>query len=207
MILQLYFFILNCYIDKRRFKCSLELLNMNEDIRTLLADISKNDMHAFGILYDSLARSVLNYAYVITKNKQMAEDITHDVFLQIYQKAMKIEKAPDPIAYIMVIVRNYSFNAIKRENRLTSLEDNSINNTVPASQYDRLLFEEIFNTLPVNQSETVYLHLICGYKHKDIATIQNVPLVTVKWRYRQAVSKLREYFTQNEMGVNCNEHI
>ena len=180
---------------------------MNKDIRTFLVDISQNDMHAFGMLYDLLARRVLNYVYVITKNKQMSEDITHDVFLQVYQKAIKIEKAPDPVAYIMVIARNYSFNAIKRESRLTALEDCSITNTASASQYDKLLFEEAFNILPANQRETIYLHLICGYRHKDIATIQNVPLVTVKWRYRQAVSKLKEYFTQNEMGVNCNERI
>jgi len=197
----------DCYIDTKAFKRSLEWLIMNKDIRTFLVDISQNDMHAFGMLYDLLARRVLNYVYVITKNKQMSEDITHDVFLQVYQKAIKIEKAPDPVAYIMVIARNYSFNAIKRESRLTALEDCSITNTASASQYDKLLFEEAFNILPANQRETIYLHLICGYRHKDIATIQNVPLVTVKWRYRQAVSKLKEYFTQNEMGVNCNERI
>jgi len=61
--------------------------------------------------------------------------------------------------------------------------------------------------LPINQREVVYLHLICGYKHKDVATIQNVPLVTVKWRYGQALTKLKEYFTQNDMEEKCDEYI
>jgi len=180
---------------------------MNKDVRALLSDISKDNMNAFGELYDLLARSVFNYVYVITKNKQMAEDVTHDVFLQTYQKASKIGKVPDPVAYIMVIARNQSYNTIKRESRIISLEDSVIKNSESSSQYDRLLFEDAFNTLPANQRETVYLHLICGHTHKDIAAIQNTPLVTVKWRYRQAVSKLRDYFTQNEMEVNCNELI
>ena len=180
---------------------------MNKDVRTLLADISSNNINALGELYDLLARSVFNYIYVITKNKQMAEDVTHDVFLQTYQKASKIEKAPDPVAYIMVIARNHSYNVIKKESRITTLEDSDINDIESSLQYDRLLFEDAFNTLPASQRETVYLHLICGHTQKNIAAIQNTPLVTVKWRYRQAVSKLRDYFTQNEMEVNCNELI
>ena len=180
---------------------------MNKDVRLLLTDISNNNMDAFGELYDLLARSILNYVYVITKNKQMAEDVTHDVFLQTYQKASKIEKAPDPVAYIMVVARNHSYNVIKRESRIATLEDGVINNIESSSPYERLLFEDAFNTLPASQRETVYLHLICGHTHKNIAAIQNTPLVTVKWRYRQAVSKLREYFTQNGMEVNCNELI
>jgi RNA polymerase sigma-70 factor (ECF subfamily) len=180
---------------------------MSRDTHALIADIATGSMDAFGELYDSLARRVFNYARTITKNKEMAEDITHDVFLQTMKNASRIEKTSNPVAYIMVVTRNHSYNVLKRESRITALEDDPLDNNKISSPYDRLLFEEAFNTLPANQRETVYLHLICGYAHKDVAEIQNTPLVTVKWRYRQALSKLREYFTQNEMEVKCDERI
>ena len=137
----------------------------------------------------------------------MAEDITHDVFLQTFKHAARIEKMADPVAYILAATRNHSYNVLKHETRITALDDTVFDVDTMSSSYDRLLFEAAFNTLPINQRETVYLHLICGYAHKDVAAIQNTPLVTVKWRYGKALAKLREYFTQSEMEGKCDERI
>jgi len=180
---------------------------VSEDIHALLAEMSRGSRAAFGEIYDSLVRRVFNYAYIITKNKQIAEDITHDVFLQTFKYASRIEKVSNPVAYIMTITRNYSYNVLKRESRIASLEDSILSSIPTSSPYDQFYFEDAFNILPANQREVVYLHLICGHRHKDIAVIQNVPLVTVKWRYRQAISKLRIYFSQNETEVKCDERI
>jgi RNA polymerase sigma-70 factor (ECF subfamily) len=154
----------------------------------MIAAVAKGNMDAFGGLYDLLSGRVLNYARTITRNNEMAEDITHDVFLQIYKHSARIEKMVNPAAYIMVATRNHSYNMIKCESRVTALQDEAFDVGTNSSPYDRLLFEEAFNSLPNNQRETVYLHLICGYAHKDIASIQNAPLVTVKWRYGKALS-------------------
>ena len=180
---------------------------MDKDIHALLREMSRGSKAAFGELYDSLVRRVFNYAYIITKNKQMAEDITHDVFLQMFKNASRIEKVSNPAAYIMTATRNHSYNVLKRERRIISLEDSGLDKISAPSPYDHYLFEDAFNTLPANQREAVYLRLTCGYMHKDIAEIQNAPLVTVKWRYKQALSKLKEYFSQNETEAKCNEHI
>ena len=180
---------------------------MDRDTHEMISDMARGDMDAFGELYDSLSSRVFNYAMTITRNKDIAEDITHDVFLQVYKHAARIEKTADPVAYIMASTRNHSYNMQKRERWVTGLQDDVIDISAISSAFNRLLFEEAFSALPANQREVVYLHLICGYRHKDIAAIQNAPLVTVKWRYGQALSKLREYFTQNEMEGKCDERI
>ena len=171
---------------------------MSKDIRTLISDLAKGDINALAELYDMLSLRIFNYARTITKNKELAEDITHDVFLQINKEAARIAKISNPAAYIMIITRNRSYNLIKRENRVTSLSDDTLEVSDDSSPYDNLLFEEAFSNLPVNQRETVHLHLICGYALKDIAKIQNIPLVTVKWRYGKALAKLRAYFKQDK---------
>ena len=105
----------------------------------------------------------------------------------------------------MTITRNHSYNTMKRNNRtnvstddLPDIDDNS-------SPYDKLIFEDAFSVLPANQRETVYLHLICGFTLKDLARLQNAPLVTVKWRYGKALSQLKEYFMHDKEEENCNE--
>jgi len=62
--------------------------------------------------YDKLVSRVFNYARTITRNSVMAEDITHDVFLQTLKHASRIAKMVDPVAYIMVATRNHSYNML-----------------------------------------------------------------------------------------------
>jgi len=171
---------------------------VNKDLHMLLSEVADGNMDAFGELYDALSSRILSYARIITRNKELAEDITHDVFLQIYRHAMRIAQVSKPAAYIMSATRNCSYNMLKRESHFTALNDGDFGIKVTESLHEGLLFEEVFNMLPINQRETVYLHLICGYKHKEIADIQNVPLVTVKWRYGKALSSLKKYFMEYE---------
>ena len=180
---------------------------MDRDIHAMISDMAKGNMDAFGELYDSISDRVFNYAMTISRNKEMAEDITHEVFLQVYKHAGRIEKMADPVAYIMVSARNHSYNMQKRERRVTGLQDDVPDISAISSAFNRLVFEDAFSALPVKQREVVFLHLICGYKHKEVAAIQNTPVVTVKWRYRQAISKLKEFFAQNGMEEKCDEQI
>ena len=181
---------------------------MRSDLHAIITDVANGSMESFGELYNTLSDRVFNYARTITRSKEMAEDITHDVFLQVHKHAARLNKMSDPVSYIMVSARNHSYNMLKREKWVTDMQDDVIDNVCSiSSAYSRILFKDAFSGLPINQREVVYLHLICGYKHKDVATIQNVPLVTVKWRYGQALTKLKEYFTQDDMEEKCDEYI
>jgi len=74
----------------------------------------------------------------------MAEDITHDVFLQTYKHAARIDKMADPVAYIMVSTRNHSYNMLKRENRTTDLQDDIIDN-VGSITFEKAIQESLEN--------------------------------------------------------------
>lgn len=180
---------------------------MSSDINTLISDLAEGNMNALAELYSMLSIRIFNYAKTITQNKELAEDITQDVFLQIHKEAMRISKISNPVPYIMVITRNHAYNLIKCNNRTISSIDNEIEISDNSSPYDRLLIEDAFSKLPLNQRETIHLKLICGYSFKDIAKLQNTPTVTVKWRYSKAISQLKAYFTQNIKEENCNERI
>ena len=174
---------------------------MSQDIRALLGKVANEDMQALGDLYDQLSVRVFNYARTITQSREMAEDITHDVFLQINRNAARIAKAADPVAYMMAATRNRCYDLLRRGRREAPLED-SFGAGVETPGFDEPLFEEAFAALPVNQREVAYLHLICGFTHKEAAQIQNAPLVTVKWRYGKALEQLKAYFTENETEGN-----
>lgn len=170
---------------------------MSKDIRDLITDMAAGDINALGRLYDIMSVRIFNYARMITQSRELAEDVTHDVFLQLYKKADRIAGVSDQIAYIMVMTRNYSYNQLKRERQAAASLEDVAEVSDYSSPFDHLLFEDIFACLPASQREAVYLHLLCGFPHKDIARIQNVPLVTVKWRYGKALARMRENISQD----------
>jgi len=148
---------------------------MNKDIHISLADMAEGDMDAFGEIYGMLSVRIFNYARAITKNKEMSEDITHDVFIQILKQAARLAKIADPIAYIMVTARNQTYNYLKRLKHAT-VPINEIPETNTSLPFDKLLIEDAFSRLPANQRETVYLYHVCGFTQREVSKIMGVPL-------------------------------
>ena len=46
--------------------------------------------------------------------------------------------------------------------------------------------------------QIVLLHVVSGYKHREIAEFLGKPLGTVTWTYKNAVRKTREYLEKEE---------
>ena len=145
-----------------------------------------NNIDDLGELYDAWAVRIFNYARTITRNRETAEDITHDVFLHAYKQAGRIVKMKKPGAYLMVMTRHHAYNLLKRVSR-ESVPLDEVHEASVMSPNEHLLFEDAFASLPAKQRETVYLHLICGFTYSEIAKMQNVHLITVKWRSGKAV--------------------
>jgi RNA polymerase sigma-70 factor (ECF subfamily) len=191
------FSLLNRYNIERTFK-TLGGRDMSKEINAFLICAASNDMDAFGKLYEMLSVRIFNYARAITKNREMAEDVTHDVFMQIFKKAAHLAKMANPIAYIMVITRNRSFDHLKCRSRVTaSLEDVSEESSV-SFPYARLLIWDAFSRLPSEQREIVYLCHVCGHTQKEAAKITGVSLITVKRRCAKALTQLQAYFNQEK---------
>ena len=177
---------------------------MKDDLKSHFISIAKGDTGAMEALYDALSVRVFNYARVITGNKEMAEDVTHDVFMLILEKASRIADVADPVAYIMVITRNQSYDYLSRSKRSTELLENVGEQSAVSFPHERLFISDAFSKLPADQKEAAYLHYISGFTHKEAARIAGVSLITIKRKCAKALSQLRDYFNQQE-EENCNE--
>ena len=136
---------------------------MKTKVKELLEAIAQKDINALGLLYEEVARQVFNYIRSITLCKETAEDVLHDVFMQIYDNAARISRADEPMAYIMRIARNRAYNIWKGEKRtLTGIEADGVSEDTASHIIAKLEFEEAYDALPQKQRETIYLHLYCG---------------------------------------------
>ena len=170
---------------------------MNKEVHDFIVRMAKGDMDALGGLYDMLSVRIFNYARLIAKNKEMAEDVTHDVFIKIHEQSSRLTKISDPTAYIMVTTRNKTYDYLKPHSRTTISLDDASEVSISNSN-DRVLIWDAFSQLDTNQQEAAYLHYFYGFTQKEVAKITGVSLITVKRRCAKALSQIQSYFKENE---------
>jgi len=182
-------------------------MKMDNIIRETLNNISNGNIDALGELYDLMVKRVFNYALLILRNKELAEDVTHDVFLQVHNQITRVAKATNPAGYIMVMTRNRAYNVTRVERRKETSFDEKQEASTDEQLDDKVMFETALAKLSAVRREAIYLHLICGYTFKEAAAITNAPVVTIKWRYGKAIEQLKEYFKQDERLETCYEKL
>ena len=96
----------------------------------LLESLAKGDRQAYNLLYLMYAPKVEVFVEKLVKNKETAEDITHNVFLQVWEKRDIISKVNSFNQYVFKMARNSVFdlfdhNLIKKRYK-KSIESNVI---------------------------------------------------------------------------------
>ncbi len=92
----------------------------------LLKAVANGSMQAFDRFYETYVSFVYQIAYSIVRNHAEAEDICHDVFLEVYKKAKHYSKQKGSVkAWLAVRTKSRSLDCLRKNKRLlaTRLED------------------------------------------------------------------------------------
>jgi RNA polymerase sigma-70 factor, ECF subfamily len=171
----------------------------------LLDRITRQDTAALAQLYDRYGRLVFSIACQILSDESLAEEVTQDVFVQIWNKAATYEAAQGKVlTWLSSIARHRAIDQFRR--RKVRPEGSSVawDNCCDDSGDDTLDVEpkilsgeqrrQLVNallTLPTDQREALALAYFKGLTQQEIATHLREPLGTIKTRIRLALQKLR----------------
>jgi RNA polymerase sigma-70 factor (ECF subfamily) len=169
----------------------------------LLRRIAEGDVRAVGELYDRYASTLFPIALRILRERSEAEDILHDAFVAVNERASQY--APERgtvIAWLVTLVRNLSIDRTRRRERRGTLAREVLPHEPPASVRDpeRLTSEaserekirRALQKLPEAQRQTLEVAFFEGLSYPEIAARENVPLGTIKSRAARALAALRE---------------
>ncbi len=166
----------------------------NKRIERLIAELGAGNMSAMGELYELISPDVYAFALGKTANRDNAEDITQDTFIQIYKYAKRYEPQGKPLAWIFTA----ELNLIRRQYTLNSRHityDDTIDTSASDDAADnisgKILVNELLLRLDESEREVVVLHIVSGMKHKEIAELLGAPISTVLSRYNRAIKKLQ----------------
>jgi RNA polymerase sigma-70 factor (ECF subfamily) len=150
-------------------------------------------------IYQKYRDYLLTLAMAMSNDAATAEDIVHDVFVSFTQSGSKFQLRGNLRAYLATCVVNRIRDRIRAHKR----QGQTLNEQMPLeSDFDppdgRILSDErsrlvarALARLPDEQREVIALHLNGQLKLREIARLQNVPLTTVRGRYRHGIDRLR----------------
>ncbi|MEO8585176.1 MAG: sigma-70 family RNA polymerase sigma factor [Acidobacteriota bacterium] len=172
----------------------------------LIARITKGDSAALDALYARYAAPVHSLVWKILQNAEEAEDVSLDVFWQVWRQAGRYDASRGaPPAWIFTVARSRAIDRLRarhrREDRTISFDDPTTNldpldeqagpDQVASFRQTRDTVREAVKTLSPAQREAVELAFFKGLTHVEIAQKLNQPLGTIKTRIRQGLIRLR----------------
>lgn len=155
----------------------------------LLVKISQGDNAAFGELYEKTKRGVFSFLYSYLKNYENTEDAMQTVYLKIKLNIAGYKHGTNGRAWVLQIAKNQALNELNRQKRTDSLEDKII---AVSPQVSEGVTDVMQRTLTDEEQRIVVLHVLWGYKHREIAQQFGCPTGTVTSKYKRSIAKLRE---------------
>ena len=174
-----------------------------QDWETLIRRVAQGDQQALGAFYDATSALVYGLALRILGNTAMAEEVTLDVYTQVWrQAAVYNAQRGTPSAWLFMLTRSRAIDLLRshaqEQKRMASLEVAEPFTTVSTPEESgiaterRRLVQVAFAALTPEQREVLELAYFSGLSYGDIAAKLALPLGTVKTRLRLVMARLRE---------------
>ena len=185
------------------------------DDESLIRLISSSQTEALGELYDRYNRLVFGMARNAVSDQALAEEITQDVFMRVWNKASTYQAEQGKVVnWIAGIARNRAIDVFRHQkSRLDgnslSLEDlpffdppDSLNvEREIESKFKKQRVQQALFQLPEEQRDVLALAYFRGYTHEEAAKALGQPLGTVKTRIRLGMQKLRQILEDEQTSV------
>ena len=151
----------------------------------------------FASLYDAHAPDVLRVASSVLGDRQLAEDVTHEVFLRLWRRPESFDPARGDVRpFLRGMARNGAIDVWRRTaSARRTRERLELDPPPPAAPapdgHTRDIVRGAVERLPDSQRQVVALAYWGGMTASEIAAGSGVPLGTVKSRMRLALNRLR----------------
>ena len=164
-----------------------------------LVKIAKGDNQAFSKLYTETKKGVYAFLYSYFQNVWDTECAMQSVYVKIKEKAHLYKDGTDARAWLLQVAKNLAINELRKKNREMAAGKETLETLGgKTEQYSGEVFEALNKALDDEERQIVILHVLWGYKHKEIALFLDSPLGTITSKYKRSIKKLKDYLRRGE---------
>jgi RNA polymerase sigma-70 factor (ECF subfamily) len=172
----------------------------------LLQRVARRDRRALAELYDRFSGPLYGAALQIVRDPTEAQDIVHDTFVALWEKAATFETTRgSAFSWAITLTRNRAIDRVRMRRRRAELLEASVpadlgyDESGAADSGDAAALGEEARAvraavagLPAEQRRALELAFFGGLTQEEIARKLSAPLGTVKARIRRGLLKLRD---------------
>lgn len=165
-----------------------------------MCSVARGDNAAFAELYEQTRKGIFAFVFGFCKRYHEAEDLTQSVYLRVKSSAGQYRPGTDARAWLFQIAKNTALNHLKKSGRENAVGGGEELSRIRNDSYEMTggaVFDAMNACCDETERQTVVLHVLWGYKHREIAEMLEIPLGTVTWKYNNALKKLREYLKED----------
>ncbi len=169
----------------------------------VVQSIAAGDQLALHSLYEQTHRIVFTLIVRITNNRETAEELTLDVFHNVWRRASAYDPAGGSVVgWIMNQARSRAIDRLRFENRkkrvnkyqenpLVTTAANDPQQACQVKEQNRIL-QNALEVLTPEERQVIESAFFSELTYPEVAAKLNQPLGTVKTRIRSGLSKLRQ---------------
>jgi len=174
-----------------------------DHITQLVQQVQLGDKKAFEELFHLFSKSMLNTAYRIVKDQDLAHDVLQESFVKVYTKIQALKDPKGFAKWLKTITINQALSYVKWSNRHELSENEISYESNEKDWYMDIPFqiiERAIMQLPKKCRIIFSLYALEGLRHQEIAKYLNVSESTSKSQYayglkllKQSLSKWKSY--------------
>jgi RNA polymerase sigma-70 factor, ECF subfamily len=173
----------------------------------LVRSVAAGDQRALLTLYERTQRVVFTLIMRITANRATAEEVTLDVFHDVWRRAAIYQEADGTVlGWIMNQARSRAIDRLRFEQRKKRVPPDT-GNQLPvadsanpedliAFQQQSLALRSALETLTADERQAIEAAFFSELTYAKVAERLNQPLGTIKTRIRSGLHKLREALSE-----------
>jgi RNA polymerase sigma-70 factor, ECF subfamily len=175
-----------------------------QDWAALVRSVAAGDQLALHALYERAHRPVFTYILRITANRESSEELTVDVFHDVWRRAAQYDAANGSVlGWIMNQARSRAIDRLRFESRKKRNDGGNNLDAEPAPDPQDVLelreqadcLRAALTVLTPDERQAIEATFFAGLTHVEAAARLNSPLGTIKTRIRSALHKLRRALT------------
>ena len=148
----------------------------------------------FERLYLATKRGIYSFLYTYFHDPHSAEDAMQWVYLKIKRNIGSYRPGSNGMAWMLEIAKNHALDEIKKSKRVTyELPDELLGSE---NMRDISVSDIIERTLDEVESRILVLHVVWGYKHREIGAMLGLPTGTVTSKYKRSIEKVRRAYEE-----------
>ncbi len=168
--------------------------NLNKkEIHDMFQRIKAGEKEVIEDLYVKYKDLIINISFSIVKDRNIAEEISQNVFLKILKIDKEILPDNNELSWIYTITKNQTIDYLRKQHTNIDIdsiyeindENNEIENIVEQDTYNKII-----EGLEEKEREIISLKIISEMTFREIGEILEMPTATVQWKYYKAMHTL-----------------